>query len=860
MAEIQDIQRIERNVRRMIDLGAPAEDIDAYLGEEGTTQEAFRAAMIERRPPKDDRGFMERSGRALALGTRHVAEGLASPFLAVNDAIGGAVGLGSGQQTFSRALDYVFPRPETPSEKFVGRVAEGGAAALAPMGAARAVGQALGPVGRSVAQAMQTAPSAQMSAGVGAGLGGATSQALFPGNPYADLGLSLAGGVGGSVVPAVAGAVRQAVPSIFQPFTQRGQQEIVGRVLRDSSSSPETLVSRLDDAIATPPRVAGSRATTAEIATDPGLATLERGVRQSVPNVSSDFALREAERNTVRQAALREIGGDGPGAPAVAEVIAARRAALENEGRMLAEDLTDYASRKAQELGPGVAPEMAGGTIRKIYDKALAKAKIAVRNAYDLIDPDGSSSIQIFGVKRAAQDAKAKYFGEGSGGASGQIKTLLDTVEGIGDNKNFAPWRVLQSVRAQANAVLGSAAAQEDPRIASVARQIKDAVDAASQAAAEKGGSFTTDQAAAWRRATSLRKEMGETFQRGASDRIGQMKAPGEPKVPTSAVPGQFFNSGRGAFEDAAMFRKTFGDNPKAMQALIDSAVFDLRRAATGADGVTLDAKRLDGWLKSNRAALQQFPELSEKVSTAARAQKLVDEAVARNGVRLAELDKSAAGVFLKQDPDAAVATILGRKSAQKDMADLIGSLGGDQRALSGLRRAVLDHALDKARVSTLDAAGNQSLSPARFAAFVADNEATLKPLFSASHMAALKNIARDMLEQTYPATAGTVRGSPTYQNMTTANFLARVTGGLVDPNNSFVASVMRPVAWLYKVPQQQMERLLSEAMLDPSLARGLAAKATPTDIRRLGDVLKARVTATMQGATAAALTSPMQE
>src|SRR3990167_4443488 len=47
-----DIQRVERNVRKMIGLNAPEADIDAYLQEEGHTPESFRSAIKGTLEPK----------------------------------------------------------------------------------------------------------------------------------------------------------------------------------------------------------------------------------------------------------------------------------------------------------------------------------------------------------------------------------------------------------------------------------------------------------------------------------------------------------------------------------------------------------------------------------------------------------------------------------------------------------------------------------------------------------------------------------------------------------------------------------------------------------------------------------------
>lgn len=85
--------------------------------------------------------------------------------------------------------------------------------------------------------------------------------------------------------------------------------------------------------------------------------------------------------------------------------------------------------------------------------------------------------------------------------------------------------------------------------------------------------------------------------------------------------------------------------------------------------------------------------------------------------------------------------------------------------------------------------------------------------------------------------------GSDTVRNMTGANLVGAIAGGNV--NLGPVAStLMRPLNFLYKIPNQQMERLLQEAMLDPGLAARLMANVTPKATAEIGAALRRKATA----------------
>jgi hypothetical protein len=67
--------------------------------------------------------------------------------------------------------------------------------------------------------------------------------------------------------------------------------------------------------------------------------------------------------------------------------------------------------------------------------------------------------------------------------------------------------------------------------------------------------------------------------------------------------------------------------------------------------------------------------------------------------------------------------------------------------------------------------------------------------------------------------------GSNTFQNMSMGNMIGRVLSESM-ADNTTLRTMTRPLDWLYKLPDQQVQQLLVEAMLDPQLAATLMSKA----------------------------------
>ena len=97
-----------------------------------------------------------------------------------------------------------------------------------------------------------------------------------------------------------------------------------------------------------------------------------------------------------------------------------------------------------------------------------------------------------------------------------------------------------------------------------------------------------------------------------------------------------------------------------------------------------------------------------------------------------------------------------------------------------------------------------------------------------------------DEINRGMAATAPGVRapGSNTFQNMSMGNLIGRVFSESM-ADNTTLRTMTRPLDWLYKLPDQQVQQLLVESMLDPKLASVLISKANMMKVEPLAKSLR---------------------
>jgi hypothetical protein len=97
-----------------------------------------------------------------------------------------------------------------------------------------------------------------------------------------------------------------------------------------------------------------------------------------------------------------------------------------------------------------------------------------------------------------------------------------------------------------------------------------------------------------------------------------------------------------------------------------------------------------------------------------------------------------------------------------------------------------------------------------------------------------------DEINRGQAATAPGVRapGSNTFQNMSMGNLIGRVFSESM-ADNTTLRTMTRPLDFLYKLPDQQIQQLLVEAMLDPKLAATMMGKANIMKVEPLAKSLR---------------------
>jgi hypothetical protein len=154
---------------------------------------------------------------------------------------------------------------------------------------------------------------------------------------------------------------------------------------------------------------------------------------------------------------------------------------------------------------------------------------------------------------------------------------------------------------------------------------------------------------------------------------------------------------------------------------------------------------------------------------------------------------------------------------------------------------------------SGLDVQGNRILSQAKWTNAVTDKMPELKKTLTAEQIEVLKRISRDLDAGKLSETGGKVAGSNTFQNLSVANVLGAMLGKEA-AESPFAQSMMRPLGFIYKLPERQVEEMMIDAMLDKSIAIRLMSRATQRNIDAVAEGLKRKAGAGLAGAAGSTL------
>lgn len=242
--------------------------------------------------------------------------------------------------------------------------------------------------------------------------------------------------------------------------------------------------------------------------------------------------------------------------------------------------------------------------------------------------------------------------------------------------------------------------------------------------------------------------------------------------------------------------------------------------------------KDVDGQMMGGAETAQELYEIRKDINAAMQGQ--LDRAEGYTGASLAKS-------FLKQVKmaidDEIESVAPGFKRYLEEYARLSKDI--DQRE-------IIQKIQRKATVAIPDpSTGREFLSQAKFRRLVAADLDKLTP----DQAKVLQAIADDLdLAMSFNATGIRPTGSDTAKNLTVAHIVGRALGG--PSENAVIRTLLRPIRWIEQVPEEQMQALLADAMLDPKIARELLQEATPMNVRKASESLATIARSALIGST----------
>lgn len=219
--------------------------------------------------------------------------------------------------------------------------------------------------------------------------------------------------------------------------------------------------------------------------------------------------------------------------------------------------------------------------------------------------------------------------------------------------------------------------------------------------------------------------------------------------LPASAVPAKLWVPGPRGAETVSSYLKAAG--PNGMDALASAASESLARKAMTPTG-TIDPGKFTAWQNQHQDALRAMPNaLRSKFTNAAMASQAVENAAIARKQAVDSFQQGAVqkilGVSDAEDVTKTIGGILGQKDAVKQISTLARRAAGNTDAQEGLRKAVVDAILAKAKSTTeAGASGDVNINATVFQKFIRDNSAAIRAAgISDDQMNVMRAIGMDL-------------------------------------------------------------------------------------------------------------------
>lgn len=644
-----------------------------------------------------------------------------------------------------------------------------------------------------------------------------------------------AGAVAGAAIPGVPAGVRAGAKTsgaLLQPFTRAGQEQIAANTLRRVAG--EDVSGLLAKPLEAP--VPGSLPTTGQQTQNYGLLATENALTAD-PAIGAQLAERSAANNTARVQAINAQAPEGVGAANVQEAVRREMQRFTNATDDMISTATQRAQQALQQVGPQISSQDAGRIIRQSVQEAYDAHRGSVSQAYNAIDPDGSTSIDFRPVWTAIAPAITERFVERTGGMPQQLIPILQRLR----NTENTSVRSADRIRKELYNISSQAGVSGDRDLASAATDIARAMESHLDevASGATAGVLSTGQREQFALARTLRNNQGDLYESGAMGGAVDRGPYGRYTVQDSDVPGRLLS---GSPEAAQQLIGSVGQNPQAMQAARASLATSFRQAATRPDG-GIDANAAQRWLTNNQEMLAQFPDIATAARQAIDQQRRVVGLTERQTDASRRIESSPVGQLLgDKNPDKVVLDILSGPTSVANTEGLLRTIGNDENAKNGLKRSIVDY-LQSRTTGQLNIQGDNNLAQNQYNQALGKLRPVMAKLFNAEELKALEAVGVDLKRQQLNSAARGV-GSNTVHNLSTNNIIDQTAGSRAVNNPLAQALASYGPNWIYRASDQQIRQILGDALLNPDVAKGILSRRTPKSIPTAPGLLGQRLPA----------------
>lgn len=607
----------------------------------------------------------------------------------------------------------------------------------------------------------------------------------------------------------------------------------------------------------------------------------QRRLQDQAPFIERDMALQQGAKQRVESVAPGQ-----PGAP--------------DAGRAFTDTFEQRASQRRQAAANDAADQIAAQQQRADQADQLRKSasdqlrerasEPNVSAARERVNKDVTDELTAAQQQRSAlYDEMAQKFGNEQvplSGVKGEIGKMLSNVGATGKTEDVLPPDLVNrfsgaesdsvksltslgpALRDMENAARTAGNHTKADNIARVRKAIRASIQAFGEASSnpelrdlsQRIQKFETEDFGP-RFRTGAADDFRKSFNRDRQQEGGRGGAAGSQTLKTFIQAGQP--------EKAQQLRQMMG------QSKLQGGGEDAIRTHLIADLVGSGAVRADGTVNEAAArkwihrwgedTLQQAaPGLVNDVDNMLRNARSLDEqgrraaqaareeiARVRENLKLtqAEIDKGALGFAIGKSPEKAVSSIMGSGDPERAMRSVVSEIGDNQQARDGLKQAVREYLLQKVENSHSGIVNGRPVSMARLDNMLAEHKGALSQVFSEDEMRQLQR-AHAMLKN-----QGLVKNIQALGNSATASRDAEMQR-MRDALEGFVklkfgmlrgGGLLRSLKVVARAVSGEklsdtVNRMLTQAMLDPELAKMLMTKVIPENSpawdRRLVNIL----------------------